>query len=79
MRSREDALSIQNDIDLNAWSEKWLLKFNTDKSYVIKLGQFDKIMHTHRYTLYHVFEEKDLGSILDMEMTFQEHMVLKVK
>ena len=41
-------------------------------------------MHTHRYTLYvneldHVFEEKDLGVIVDMEMTFEEHMAAKVK
>ena len=41
-------------------------------------------MHTHRYTLYgdeieHVFEEKDLGIVIDMEMTFEEHMSLKIK
>ena len=37
-----------------------------------------------RYTLYgneldHVFEEKDLGSIIDMELTFEEHVATKVK
>ena len=85
VRSREDALSLQKDIDaLNAWSEKWLLKFNTDKCHVLTLGKIDKIMHTHRYTLYgdeldHVFEEKDLGVIVDMEMNFEEHMAAKVK
>ena len=77
VRSKDDALLIQNDIDiLNAWSEKWLLKFNTDKCHVLTLGKIDKIMHTHRYTLYgdeldHVFEEKDLGVTIDMEMTFE--------
>ena len=85
VRSKQDALSLQSDIDvLNDWSEKWLLKFNTDKCHVLTLGKIDKIMHTHRYKLYgneldHVFEEKDLGVIVDMEMTFEEHMAAKVK
>ena len=51
---------------------------------MLTLGKIDKIMHTHRYTLYGneldlVFEEKDLGVIVDMEMTFEEHMAAKVK
>ena len=81
----EDAEALQKDIDaLNLWSEKWLLKFNIDKCHVLSLGKFDKIMHTHRYKLYgdeleHVFEEKDLGVIIDMELTFEEHMASKIK
>ena len=83
--SKEDAIQLQKDIDaLNNWSEKWLLKFNTDKCHVLTLGKIDNIMHTHRYTLYgdeleHVFEEKDLGVIIDMELTFDEHIATKVK
>ena len=81
----EDAEALQKDIDaLNQWSEKWLLKFNIDKCHVLSLGKFDKITHTHRYKLYgdeleHVFEEKDLGVIIDMELTFEEHMASKIK
>ena len=83
--SFEDAAKLQNDIHaLNEWSDKWLLRFNTDKCHVLTLGKFDNIMYTHRYTLYddeldHVFEEKDLGVIFDMEMTFAEHIAAKVK
>ena len=83
--SKEDATLLQKDIDeLNRWSEKWLLKFNTDKCHVLTLGKMENIMHTHRYTLYgneleHVFEEKDLGVIIDMELTFEEHMATKIK
>ena len=83
--SKEDAIQLQKDIDaLNNWSEKWLLKFNTDKCHVLTLGKIDNIMHTHRYTLYgdeleHVFEEKDLGVIIDMELTFDEHIATKIK
>ena len=82
---RDDATVLQDDIDaLNSWTEKWLLKFNTDKCHVLTLGKFDKIQHTHRYTLYgseleHVFEEKDLGVIIDMELSFEEHMTTKIK
>ena len=44
----------------------------------------ENIMHTHRYTLYgneleHVFEEKDLGVIIDMELTFEGQMATKIK
>ena len=83
--SFEDAEKLQNDIHvLNRWSDKWLLRFNTDKCHVLTLGKFDNIMYTNRYTLYddeldHVFEEKDLGVIIDMEMTFAEHIAAKVK
>ena len=62
----------------------WLLKFNTDKCHVLTMGKFENIVHTQRYTLYgdeldHVFEEKDLGVIIDMELTFEEHIATKVK
>ena len=57
---------------------------NTDKCHVLTMGKFENITHTHRYTLYgdeldHVVEEKDLGVTIDMELTFQEHVVTKVK
>ena len=82
--SKSDALRLQEDINvLNNWSEKWLLRFNTDKCHVLTLGKIDKIMHTHRYELYgdeldHVFEEKDLGVMIDMDLTFEEHMATKI-
>ena len=48
------------------------------------MGKFENIVHTQRYTLYgdeldHVFEEKDLGVIIDMELTFEKHIATKVK
>ena len=83
--SVDDAISLQKDIDaLNRWSDIWLLRFNTDKCHVLTIGKFENIAHTHRYTLYgdeldHVFEEKDLGVTIDMELTFEEHVATKVK
>jgi len=80
--SIDDSRKLQNDIDaLNCWSDK---NFNTDKCHVLTMGKFENMMHTQRYTLYgyeldHAFEEKDLGVIIDMELTFEEHIVTKVK
>ena len=85
VKSIEDSLLLQRDIDaLERWSTTWLLKFNIDKCHVLTLGKIDNIMHTHRYKLYkeeldHVFEEKDLGVIIDMELTYEEHMSTKIK
>ena len=76
--SREDSIALQSDIDLlNGCSKKWLLKFNTDKCQVIPLGKFENIMHTHE--LEHVFEEKDLGVIIDCDLKFEQNMSAKVK
>ena len=83
--SREDSLILQADIDaLSDWSKKWLLKFNNDKCHVLTMGKLDNITHTHRYTLNeseleHVFEEKDLGVIIDMELKYEEHIATKVR
>ena len=48
------------------------------------MGKFHNIQYTHRYSLNdkeieHVFEEKDLGVIIDMNLSFEEHMASKIK
>lgn len=83
--SSSDARKLQMDIlKLEDWSKCWLLNFHLEKCHVLTLGKFDNIKHTERYTIYgdeleHVSEEKDLGVIFDSEMTFCEHITLKVK
>ena len=85
VKSVEDSLLLQKDINsLESWSTTWLLKFNIDKCHVLSMGKIDNIMHTHRYQLYkeeldHVFEEKDLGVVIDMGLTFEEHISTKIK
>ena len=85
IKSFGDACMLQQDLDsLECWSQKWLLRFNTDKCHVLTLGKFENIMHTHRYKIYgkelqHVFEEKDLGVIIDSDLKFEEHMAQKIK
>ena len=83
--TKDDALQLQQDIDaLSRWSDDWLLKFNIKKCHVLTMGKFNNIRYTHRYRLdqtelEHVFEEKDLGVTMDMELNFKDHISAKVK
>ena len=82
--SKEDAQALQDDLDaLQQWSDKWLLRFHPDKCHVLTLGRLENIRHTFRYTisnqeLEHVFEEKDLGIVIDSNLRFEEHISSKV-
>ena len=58
--------------------------FSVYKCHVLTLGKFDNIKHTERYKIWNqelerVFEEKDLGIIIDSELIFAEHSSSKVK
>ena len=81
----EDSLVLQDDINsLERWSKDWLLRFNLDKCHILTLGKHQNITHAQPYQLNsheleHVFEEKDLGVILDPELKFEEHIAAKVK
>ena len=83
--SKEDAMVLQTDLNkLEEWSNMWLLRFNTEKCHVLSLGKFENIMHTHRYKigeheLEHVFDEKDLGVYFDANMSFDDHIAIKIK
>ena len=82
--TRADAVTLQSDIDsLESCSRKCLLTFYPDKCHVLTAGKFENIRHTHRYSVYdkeldHVFEEKDLGAIMDSDLNFEQHIMTKV-
>ena len=62
--------------------QEGLLKYHP-KCRVLTVGKFENIRHT-RYSIYgneldHVFEEKDLGTMMDSALSFEEHISLKVK
>ena len=66
------------------WSKDWLLLLNPEKCHVLTLGKFANIKHAHLYSLdgrqlEHVFEERDLGILIDAELTFEEHIAKQVK
>ena len=51
---------------------------------MLSIGNFENIVHAHNYTmngteLEHVFEEKDLGVIIDSQLKFDEHIGTKIK
>ena len=82
--SRDDSLNLQSDIDaLEKWAVIWGMEFNREKCHVLTLGKFENTKHTQRYQLSgdeieHVFTEKDLGITIDSELTFEEHISIKV-
>ena len=81
----QDAIRLQKDIDaMENWSKNWLLKFHPNKCHVLTLGKFWNIIHAHPYAiggslLEHVDQEKDLGVLIDSELTFEEHIFSKMK
>ena len=83
--SVNDSRHLQSDITkLENWSNQWLLQFHPDKCHILTLGKFENIKHTHRYTncnkeIEHVSEEKDLGVIIDSDLSFDEHISKKVR
>ena len=53
INSKNDALILQSDItSLEAWSNKWLLEFNSDKCHILTLRKFDNIRYTYRYRIW---------------------------
>ena len=85
VHSIHDSIVIQRDIkNLERWSKTWPLRFHPDKCHVLKIGKFSNIKHAHRYMLEgneleHVFVEKDLGVLIDFELTFEDHISNQVK
>jgi len=75
----------QDQVDWEqADQEQQLLLFHPEKCHVLTLGKFGNIKHAHPYSLdgrqlEHVFEEKDLGILIDSELTFEEHIAKQVK
>ena len=66
------------------WSTTWLLNFHPDKCHVLTLGKLQNIKHAHKYRLgdkelEHVFSEKDLGVVVDADLSFGEHIAEKIR
>ena len=84
IRSAEDIHALQRDlVRLEAWSDKWLLKFHPDKCHVLSFGREDAMANLDLWhgqyqlcghTLDHVSEEKDLGVIVDSQLSFISHI-----
>ena len=81
----EDCAATQrNLVRLEDWSRTWLLRFHPGKCHVLSLGEFmNTPCRAYNYqlcgqSLEHVFEERDLGVIIDSSLTFELHIDNKV-
>ena len=81
----KDAIRLQTDIDtLERWTSMWLMKFHPNKCHVLTLGKFTDIRYAHEYkvcnnVIEHVSSERDLGIVIDEELSFDEHICTKVR
>ena len=86
IRSRADQQKLQYSIDkLVEWTDKWLIRFNSDKCKILHLGK-----NNPKYK-YHIKEgdnisdltetlcEKDLGIFIDPKLNFNDHITTTVK
>ena len=83
--SNDVFMALQEDIsELETWSNIWQLGFNADKCHVLTLGKFENNQLAYQYQisgqeLEHVDHEKDLGIIIDSELSFAEHISEKAR
>ena len=73
---------LQEDLDkLLDWSETWQLHFNQGKCKALHFGRNNpkKTYNIGNTTLEVVLEEKDLGVIVDNQLTFHKHIATAVK
>ena len=80
----ENNAALQQDLsNLQNWSEKWQLCFNTTKCKVMHLGNqaepsdYFMLANNELNTLETVHMEKDLGVNVDDELNFEEHVQIQ--
>lgn len=84
IKGEDDKEILQDDLTkLEEWSDKWLLKFHPEKCKHMKISN-SKNEETNTYKLLGqdietVTQEKDIGVIIDSELTFENHLCEKVK
>ena len=75
--SNDDPPTLQHDLQqLEKWSERWQLRFNSNKCKVMHLGRQNPRQNYTMggITLATTTSEKDLGVYVDTELTFEKHI-----
>ena len=85
IKNQADRDILQEDLrKLETWSGKWLLKFHPEKCKHMNISKkANKSDESHQYLLLNqnvakVNEEKDIGVLIDSELTFENHISEKV-
>jgi hypothetical protein len=89
IKDERDNMIFQNDINsLQAWSDKWLLKFHPEKCKIMHIGSRPDEQANYKYTmksgnqeeveLATTTKEKDIGVIFDQELNFREDMNTRI-
>jgi hypothetical protein len=80
IRKKEDISIFQQDLQtLMEWSNKWLVKFNTEKCKVMHIGK-KNVQHNYTFDVNNeiimpkITEEKDLGVILTNDLNWKPHI-----
>ena len=84
IKCEEDCQKLQEDIEcMQNWSDTWLLRFHPEKCKYMRIGATK--VNNFQYKLKHDQEpmekskaEKDVGVIIDENLSFEKHMVEKI-
>ena len=82
LREDENSNQLQSDIDkLVEWSRLWQLPFNTKKCKILHIGRENPLRKYKMNNQYldQVYEEKDLGIIMDKDLSFHQQTASAVK
>jgi hypothetical protein len=80
INTTDDNLALQDDLyHLSDWSDKWLLKFNNKKCKRMHIGgkneKFEyKLCRDSANAIEETLEEKDLGVIVEPDLSFRKHI-----
>ena len=86
IKTPEDRTLLQEDLlQLQSWSDKWLLKFHPDKCKVLAINKNNDYLldyyllpNNEKHTLSRTVNEKDIGVTFDEKITFENHIHAKV-
>ena len=89
IKDERDNIIFQNDINsLQAWSDKWLLKFHPEKCKIMHIKSRPDGQANYEYSMKSdnqeeikltiTTKEKDIGVIFDQELTFREDMNTRI-
>ena len=78
----ENQTELQEELySMEDWSDAWLLEFNLDKCIKMHLGPYKRPYdyELHGEILSTEKKEKDIGVIIDEDLTFEPHILEKIK